>query len=374
VLLTGLCLAGTAQAQSASPSGRGVIGLAVGGDRPTAIGATSTQECFYTFPDCSSSDPSVEFSIVSEGDTSGCEFETTVDWDDKSSTVLSYPGGADGTKIAVFKHTYADKPLVYTITVTSETTTGGCGAPNGTLQFTLGSPSSCTQPYKTPAFWTTQQVSPDLAGLVDYIEPLNIIISACSTVSLADIEKAMPGPWSTVSPTMKWDFYKDASIACISVENAKVASGGYKPEDEAWRAQGCVKGNLESLTGQENHARIWNQPVAGSKHGAWFITASYETACVSRDGKMKLLRDNLGWAVLHRHNVFHCIDGGKGSDGTDGYNRGAADFVAAVQAAGTESGWTVTVKTITRSVKGHDVGEDGVTFNGKVYVLTVVPK
>jgi hypothetical protein len=69
---------------------------------------------------------------------------------------------------------------------------------------------------------------------------------------------------------------------------------------------------------------------------------------------------------------FHCVDGGPGSFDTDGYDRGAKDFAHAVVLAAQQKGWKITEATVTRPVaEDHNVGEDGVKFNGTVYVLTV---
>jgi len=100
--------------------------------------AASPQQCFYTFPNCSSSDPSVKFSIVSVGDTSGCTSQDTVNWGDNSSTTKTYPGGRDGSTLVTFNHTYTDGPQPYTITITGITLSGSCGTLTGdTLEFTL---------------------------------------------------------------------------------------------------------------------------------------------------------------------------------------------------------------------------------------------
>lgn len=140
LLTMGMTLGGTAQAQSGGNADSSAIGLAV------SVGAQSTtasdKQCFYTYPSCSSSDPSVTFTIVSDGDTSGCAFQTTADWGDKSSSTQTYAGGATGSTMATFDHTYTDEPRTYAITVTSETTVGACGNANGTLDFTLT--SACT--------------------------------------------------------------------------------------------------------------------------------------------------------------------------------------------------------------------------------------
>ena len=111
-----------------------------------------------------------------------------------------------------------------------------------------------------------------------------MVISARSTVSLGAIQAAM-GQWDTVS-TATTVTLSGIHLKCISSEQADVTGAGYVPQHVAWRLGGCVNGNALSLTGDEDHARIWNQPFKGSKDGAWFIAVSYETLCLDRNGKL----------------------------------------------------------------------------------------
>ena len=230
-------------------------------------------------------------------------------------------------------------------------------------------PTKCTTAYEQPTSWDTQRVDSDVPGIDDYIEPLNVIISACSTVSLSEIEGAL-GNWSTVHST--WQDVDGLHFKCISSENADVAGHGYVAETVAWRLHGCAWGNGASLIGTENHVRIWNQPSKESgSPGAWFITASYETACVGINLKLFTLKSE-DKHIKKAMKFWHCVDGGEGSFGKNGYNRGAKDFAADVAAAAKHWGWNVTVKTIDRPIPDRkNVGEDGVEFNGTVYVITV---
>jgi hypothetical protein len=192
-----------------------------------------------------------------------------------------------------------------------------------------------------------------------------VVISACSDVSLDDIESGLSG-WFTVS-SEPLDFHHLAYY-CISPEKADVTGTGYVVQEEAWRLGGCLGGNALSLFGSENHVRIWAQPAQGGLD-AWFITASFETACIVADGKL------VPYASLRRsygHNLFHCVDGGPGSYGSDGYDRGALAFVNDIKAAAADEDWAVTVDTVTRPLTGGvDRGEDGAPFSDVVYVVTV---
>jgi hypothetical protein len=134
-----------------------------------------------------------------------------------------------------------------------------------------------------------------------------------------------------------------------------------------------VDGNELSLSGDEDHARIWNQPVAGSKYGAWFIAASYETMCLVRDGRLQPASANKVYAALHPGSVYHCVDGGPGSFHTahpDGYDDAATDMSAAIVTAAKSHGWQASERTVTVQRRARS-GEGGVPFNDTVYVLTV---
>ena len=228
---------------------------------------------------------------------------------------------------------------------------------------------ACATDYRQPASWNTGRTVSKTPGIADYIEPLNVVISACSTVPLADIQAAL-GDWKTEYAATEVTLAK-VHLACISPETADVTGHGYVTQQKSWRYQGCAAGNLLSLTGREGHVRLWNQPVPGSRYGAWFIAASYETACASVAGKLYPLAGK-GSHPASGASIFHCINGGPGSLGTDGYDGGAKTFAGDVVQAARDKGWTVTEKTVTRPVAaGQDTGEDGVKFSGTVYVLTL---
>ena len=237
------------------------------------------------------------------------------------------------------------------------------GSPGGT--------SGCNADYCTPADWDTARASTPLAQIPPFVEPLNVVISARSTVSITDIQQALSN-WHTVS-TATTVSVLGVHIKCISPELANVTGRGYVPQHVAWRLGGCVNGNELSVTGDEDHVRIWNQPVAGSRYGAWFVAASYETMCVDHDGTLEPASDHPAYTALHPGNAYHCVDGGPGSIHTkhpDGYNDAAADFSAAIATAARGHGWQVTTRTVSVP-RGASAGEGGVPFDSTVYVLTV---
>jgi len=243
--------------------------------------------------------------------------------------------------------------------------------PSATAPSVTAAAADCDADYCTPADWDTARASTPLAQIPPFVEPLNVIISARSTVSLADIQAAL-GNWHTVS-TATTVSVLGIHIKCISSEQADVAGGGYLPQHVAWRLGGCADGNELSLSGNEDHVRIWNQPVAGSEYGAWFIAASYETMCVDHDGTLEPASDHVAYAALHAGSAYHCVDGGPGSfhaKHPDGYDDAAMDFSAAIVSAARGHGWQVTLRTVTVA-RGASAGEGGVPFGSTVYVVTV---
>jgi hypothetical protein len=236
---------------------------------------------------------------------------------------------------------------------------------------TPGSTGGCNADYCAPPDWDTARAATPLAQIPPFVEPLNVVISARSTVSLAAIQQAL-GNWHTVS-TATTVSVLGIHVKCISSELADVTGGGYLPQHAAWRLGGCTDGNELSLAGNEDHVRIWNQPVAGSRYGAWFIAASYETMCVDRDGTLTPASDHVAYAALHAGSTYHCVDGGPGSfhaKHPDGYDDAATDFSAAIVSAARGRGWQAALRTVTVP-RGASAGEGGVPFGSTVYVLTV---
>jgi hypothetical protein len=236
---------------------------------------------------------------------------------------------------------------------------------------TAAAPSNCNADYCDPANWDTARASTPLSQIPPFVEPLNVVISARSTVSLADIQQAL-GKWKTVSTATIVNL-AGIHLKCISSEMADVTGDAYVPQQVAWRLGGCVDGNDLSLSGNEDHVRIWNQPVQGSKYGAWFVAASYETMCLVHNGVLQTASSDKAYAALHPGAAYHCVDGGPGSiqkQHSDGYNDGAADFAAAIIAAAKSRGWQVSQRTVTVR-RGAGSGEGGVPFSPTAYVLTV---
>jgi hypothetical protein len=278
---------------------------------------------------------------------------------DSITFTFSYPSGSiQGTR------TYTGTISQSGVASGTWTQSGDESPDNGTWTLADKATTASTCSYNTPPRWTTQAV----AGLTPGVEPLNVIISGCSNVSLAEIRNGL-ADWGSVP---RW---------CLSAEKANV-TGAYVDQQQSWRLESsglglltCAEGNRLSLSGAENHVRIWNQPVTGSQFGAWFIIASYETACVDIDSTMQPARnystvDLLKFAAEGL--LWHCIDGSQGSIGTDGYNRGAQGFVNSIQAVAELENWNVDVHTI-QTPPGIGEGHDGkgVPFDGTVYVVTV---
>ena len=247
----------------------------------------------------------------------------------------------------------------------------GCSS-DQTTPIAAPSAGSCAGPaYCAPVSWDTKLAPTPLRQIPSFVEPINVVISARSTVSLASIQQAM-GDWLTVS-TKTTVSLTGIHIMCISSEQADVTGHGYVPQNQAWRLGGCVGGNALSLAGDEDHARLWNQPVKGSEDGAWFVAASYETLCLVKNGKLETASKDPGYAALHPGKAYHCVDGGPGSFDTkhpDGYEDGGATFVAAIASAAKAKGWHFSQQIITVK-RDADAGEGGVPFDHSVSVITV---
>ena len=143
LFIASLMTGGAASAASAASAGGGPraagASLAPSAQGGATSGAASAQQCFFTFPNCTSTNPTATFGIVSNGDTSACSFQYTTVWGDGKTDVQSFSGGQDGATLAKFSHTY-DKstPQTWTLTVTGVLTSGTtCTANGGTLMFTL---------------------------------------------------------------------------------------------------------------------------------------------------------------------------------------------------------------------------------------------
>ena len=228
--------------------------------------------------------------------------------------------------------------------------------------------ASCRNPVGPPS-------TPDYCALSDWRahtekgsktpgrEPLNVIISARSNISLDDIYDGLT------------DWSKRGCEWTVSPETADVTgSGGYIPQQEAWRRGGCLRGaGGYSFDGNEDHIRFWRQPIPGTNTEAWFGTASYETACfvIGEPPNQQFLHfdeQNPAFIVRHWGDKWHCIDGGPGSYGSDGYNAGAETFVADLKNAATAHGWDVTPRVVKVQA---GIGLDGVPYSNRVDVVTV---
>src|ERR1035438_3841902 len=130
---------GPVQAPPARRLPRALIGAPVGVLGQSSA-ATAPQPCFYTLPDCASSDPDVDFGIVSDADTTGCTFEVDVTWGDGISNSGDFNGGPDGSLLVEAYHDYSELgtyPILWSTTVIS----GPCETDSsGTLFFTYAVP------------------------------------------------------------------------------------------------------------------------------------------------------------------------------------------------------------------------------------------
>ena len=96
-------------------------------------------ECVFGLgrPDaCRTRNPRVTVQISSDGDTSRCEFESSVDFGDGTVQEQTYPGRPDGAIGATFLHTYTG-PGVYTIVIDGRSPTEGCSLGEGSVTLVL---------------------------------------------------------------------------------------------------------------------------------------------------------------------------------------------------------------------------------------------
>jgi hypothetical protein len=203
-----------------------------------------------------------------------------------------------------------------------------------------------TPDYCIPNDWDAHTVA---SSPVQGVEPLNLIISANSTVPFATVLAAMPA-WQQVETGTTLP-------ACLSEETADVAGTGLVGQDQSWRLRGCIEGGIGLAGfGAENHIRIWNQPIHSSTvGGSWFVTASFEQIC-----------------KIPGHSFWHCIT-------EDGYNKGASHFAADIETAARANHWKVTDRFDSRAAgpggiganSGSGTGLNDISFGANVEVLTI---
>jgi hypothetical protein len=244
--MAGISLTGTAQARSGKGADGGSLRPAV--NIVASPEAVSSKECFYTYPTCTSSDPNVKFSIVSVGNTTGCESENTVEWGDGSSDTLRYNGEPNGDTLVAFLHTYTDGPRTYTITITGTNISGGCGVLTGTtIYFDLATPSATNCPggasEATPAHAARMTARPETAGENGWIGYI-AVSDKCTFTSVT-------GLWNQPSitcpkqdeGTTESDFWVglDGYAGSQTVEQTGIEAecvwsifGGYKTTYKAW--------------------------------------------------------------------------------------------------------------------------------------------
>jgi hypothetical protein len=116
---------------------------------------------------CRSTAPDIKLYVTNNGDTSGCTFNYTISWGDRSDKahLTNVPGGAPGLELLA-SHTYADFG-VFTISVTGSVASGNCTFTGGDLQFSYisphtpepeGPPISVQEMLARAGTWTRTQV------------------------------------------------------------------------------------------------------------------------------------------------------------------------------------------------------------------------
>lgn len=158
------------QAQAAPAHQAPTVAVSSSGKSESAGRATadSSKPCFYTLPNCVSSDPTASFGIQSNGDTTGCTFTGDVSWGDGASSSQTFDGGSDGSRLANFDHKYS-KDGVYSISWSVDVASGSCSNNSGILQFTLfPCPSKSQQTHVTLPTVDANVVLPNKSVTVSY--------------------------------------------------------------------------------------------------------------------------------------------------------------------------------------------------------------
>jgi hypothetical protein len=152
------------------------------------------------------------------------------------------PGVIDLTQLDQFAHKIFGKDLKWPIVPT--TATPGAG-------------------YKTPPSWT--------ASSMRNTDPINVIISGNSTVSIGEILRWLQGDGYDVPVVgfVQGMYFEVGNGGGTSIENFNSGDGSVG-QDYSWR-QGGLATELDFI-GSYNHVRALQQ----SETGAWFISASYE--------------------------------------------------------------------------------------------------
>ena len=208
-----------------------------------------------------------------------------------------------------------------------------------------------------------------------FSEPLNVVISARSTVSLGAIQAAM-GKWDTVS-TATTVTPSGIHLKCISSEQADVTGAGYVPQHVAWRLGGCVDGqravadrrrgprqDLEpAVQGQQGrrlvHRRQLRDPVPGPERHARARPAPAAPTSRTRP------------CTRATPTTASTAAPAASTPSTPTATRTAPPPSSPPSPpAAKAKGWHYSQRTVTVT-RDANAGEGGVPFNGDVYVLTV---
>ena len=204
-------------------------------------------------------------------------------------------------------------------------------------------------------------VPPDWNARVDdALDPLNVILSANSEVSMMQLSRMLEDgdpPWREVQIGTTI-----VDGRCINEVRAAVQPGGsYAPQSLSMRPFGCSARLFDVRRGREeqNHFRAWPQDVAGTEgvRQAWFLAVSEEHFCL--DG----------------FSPTHCID-------PDGFDEGRRDLVSQIMELAAADGMEVHAGgvcpeptpaegclSVLEGLRPFGENQDGVGFDGRVAVI-----
>ena len=123
----------------AAASGAGSAGSSAVTVADTDTSASAPCVVSLNAPQCQSTDPDLTIDGVLTGDSSGCTFTFSINWDDGSAAQqATISGQPQSGLIFLADHTYqATQTQTYSIVVTAVSVTGGCSIVGGTDTFTL---------------------------------------------------------------------------------------------------------------------------------------------------------------------------------------------------------------------------------------------
>jgi Domain of unknown function (DUF1906) len=152
-----------ASAAQAATSNTGSAGSAAVTAAGTDASASAPCVVSVSAPRCQSPDPDLTVDVGNTGDTSGCTFTFSINWDDGSAAQqVTVAGQPQSGEYLLADHMYhAAQTHTYSVTATSVSVTGNCTSGPGSYTFTLevGSSPTSLWGFDTSGIRTTAQAT-----------------------------------------------------------------------------------------------------------------------------------------------------------------------------------------------------------------------